>query len=276
MPSELPLLRVLLLLSLALAPLGTHGLLLSLRSRLGLGAYLGALLCAAVGLFGLAPLACVVWLLFTSVSFALFLRERAESWRSPRTWAACVPFLFSNIAAVWLVSGANDLHLLGYDRPFSYYAALHGTVLGWTFVGAMAVLAQREGAVIYLASVFVCLVSFLLIALGIDQLHLLKPIGVLGLSIALPTCQLAFLRSVWTRNRASFALGLVSFAGLVFTMLLAWRNELGMGDLVSVGILRGMVSVHGVLNALVVGPCFLVAVALHARRPTDPVRSAAA
>ena len=55
-----------------------------------------------------------------------------------------------------------------------------------------------------------------------------------GLSIAIPAAQLVFLRSVWARSRASFALGLVSFAGLAITMALAWRNELSMGELVSV------------------------------------------
>lgn len=263
---ELVVLRVLLFLSMALGPLGTHWLLSSERSRLRGAAYLGALGCAAAGLFTPAPVLCVVWLAFCAASFALFLRARAGSLRSPGTLAGCVPFLFSNIAAVWLVSGANDLHLLGYDTPFSYYASLHGNVLGWILLGALAVLANRDGPQrhLYVASVFVCLVSFLLIALGIDQLRALKPIGVVGLSIAIPATQLLFLRSVWARSRASFALGLVSLVGLGFTMTLAWRNELGMGELVSVGTLRGMVSVHGVLNALVVAPCFLFAVALDA------------
>jgi hypothetical protein len=264
--SELVLLRVLLLLSMALGPLATHWLLFSERSRLGVAAYVGALACGGAGLFGPAPILCVVWLSFSAASFALFLRSRASSLRTRGVLAACVPFLFSNIAAVWLVAGANDLHLLGYDTQFSYYAALHGNVLGWALIGALAVLANRDGPQrgVYVASVFVCLVSFLLIALGIDQLRALKPIGVVGLSIAIPAAQLVFLRSVWARRRASFALGLVSFAGLAFTMALAWRNELSMGELVSVATVRGMVSVHGALNALVVAPCFLFAVALDA------------
>ena len=58
---------------------------------------------------------------------------------------------------------------------------------------------------------------------------------------------------------------LASFAGLVFTMVLAWRNELSMPVFQVVAGIRGMVSVHGVLNTVVVAPCFLLAVSLDAR-----------
>lgn len=265
--SELSLLRVLLLLSMAVGPLGTHRFFFAEPSRLRVAAHVGALACAALGLF-VAPILCVAWLLFCVGSFALFLRERVASRRWPELIAACIPFLFSIIAAVWLVGGANDLHILGYGAEFSYYAALHGNVLGWILIGALAVLADHGGPHrrVYLASVFVCFASFLLIALGIDQLRALKPIGVVGLSVAIPAAQLVFLRSVWSRDRRAFALGGVSLAGLVLTMVLAWRNELSMPVFSVVGNIRGMVSVHGALNAVVVAPCFLLAVALDARR----------
>ncbi|MBK6696550.1 MAG: hypothetical protein IPG50_30825 [Myxococcales bacterium] len=202
--SELTLLRVLLLLAMAMGPLGTHRFFFAEQSRLRVGAHVLALACAALGLFLDAPVLCGAWLLFCAGSFALFLGERASregaaALRSPDVLAASVPFLFSNIAAVWLVGGANDLRILGYGTAFSYYAALHGNVLGWILVGALAGLAQRGGPErrVYLASVLVCLVSFLLLAFGIDQLRALKPLGVVGLSLALPASQLAFLRSVW-------------------------------------------------------------------------------
>lgn len=270
--SELTLLRVLLLLAMAMGPLGTHRFFFAERSRLRVGAHVLALACAALGLFLDAPVLCGAWLLFCAGSFALFLGERgsregAAALRSPDVLAASVPFLFSNIAAVWLVGGANDLRILGYGTAFSYYAALHGNVLGWILVGALAALAQRGGPErrLYLAAVFVCLVSFLLLAFGIDQLRALKPLGVGGLSLALPASQLAFLRSVWPRHRTAFALGCVSLAGLVFTMGLAWHNELSMPAFLAVAGLRGMVSVHGTVNAVVVAPCFLAAVRLRAR-----------
>jgi hypothetical protein len=273
--SELFLLRVLLLLAMAMGPLGTHRFSFAEPSRLRVGAHIGALACAALGLFTGAPILCVAWLLFCAVSFALFLRERVsrggvQSLRSLDVLVACVPFLFSNIAAVWLVGGSNDLRILGYDPAFSYYAALHGNVLGWILLGALAVLARARGPerAIYVACVLVCLVSFLSIAFGIDQLRALKPIGVVGLSLALPVAHLAFLRSVWSKNRSAFALGSVSLAALVFTMVLAWQNELAIPGFVTVAGIRSMVSVHGTMNALVVAPCFLAAVTLHAR-PTS-------
>ena len=268
MVPELSLLRGLLLLSMVVGPFATRSLFAE-SSRLRSVAHVGALACAAAGLLAPLPMLCVAWLVFCAASFVVFLRSRAGSLRSLRVLAAAVPFVFSNIAAVWLVGGANDLHLLGYGPDFSYYAALHGNVIGWIVIGTLATLADRDSPQrgIYLASVLVCLVSFLLIAFGIDQLRALKPIGVLGLSIALPISQLAFLRSVWSRNRAAVVLGCVSFAGLIVTMVLAWRNEIAMPVSPVVAGIRGMVSVHGVLNAVVVAPCFLLAVSLAARKP---------
>lgn len=271
--SELDLLRVLLLFSMALGPLGTHRHFFGGHSLLRLAAHLVAFACAATGLLWPAPLLCVAWLLFCAGSFALFLRSRLASLGSPRVLAACVPFLFSNIAAVWLVAGSNDLHLLGYGMNFSFYAALHGNVLGWIVMGALAILVDREEieSTPYLPALFICFASFLLIALGIDQLHALKKIGVVGISVALPLSQLAFLRSVWGRDRAAFALGALSLAGLVFTMVLAWGNELAIRVLDDVLGIRAIVSVHGVLNAIVIAPTFLLAVALaHPTRPAGP------
>jgi hypothetical protein len=264
--TELSLLRILLLVSMLVGPLGTHRVFLP-PSRARAAAHAIALACAAVGMF-YVPILCVVWLGFCATTFAQFLWARRTS-LSLHVFAASVPFVFSNVAASWIVGGANDLQILGYDVYFSYYAALHGNVLGWIVIGAIAILAEPVGPrrTIYVASVFTCLPSFLLIAFGIDQLAVLKPIGVVGLSIALPIAQLAFLRDAWVRDRLAFALGCISAACLVFTMVLAWRNELAMPAFLVAGI-RGIVSVHGTLNALVTAPCFLLAVlVLRGRAP---------
>jgi hypothetical protein len=265
--SELSLLHGLLLLSMVVGPFATRRL-FAQSSRLRDVAHVGAFVCAAAGLFAPLPLLCVAWLVFCAAIFALFLRSRAWALGSPRVLAASVPFIFSNIAALWLVGGANNLQLLGYGAHFSYYAALHGNVIGWILIGTLAILADHDSPQrgVYVTSVLVCLVSFLLIAFGIDRLRVLKPIGVIGLSVALPISQLVFLRSVWSRNRPAFILGCVSLAGLVFTMVLAWRNELSMPVFPMVAGIRGMVSVHGVLNTVVVAPCFLLAIVLEARR----------
>jgi hypothetical protein len=112
----------------------------------------------------------------------------------------------------------------------------------------------------------VCAASFLLVALGIDQLRLLKPIGVVGLSIALPASLLAFLDESRSRNRSAFVLASASLSGLLVSMVLAWRNELSLPPLPAIGGVRSMVALHGVLNAVVVAPSFLAAVALDAPR----------
>jgi YndJ-like protein len=273
--SELDVLHLLLLLSMAVGPFATNQLWIPLRPQLRLAAHGAALAGSAIGLLLPAPYLCAVWPLFCAGSLVAFVRSRAASLRTTEVLTACVPFLFSNIAAVWLVGGANNLHLLGYGAKFSYYAALHGNVLGWILLGGLAIATDRDDPLrrVYSASVFVCLASFLLIAFGIDQLHWLKPLGISGLSLALPAAEFAFLRSVRTRNRPAFALGCVSFGGLIVTLLLAWANELSLAVSIAAGDVRGMVSVHGVVNALVVGPCFLAAVSLdrhresHGRKP---------
>ena len=274
--SELSLLRALLLASMALGPLATRGL-FPARSRLRDAAHLGALACAAAGMLAPAPALTVVWLLFCAGSFAGYLHARAAALRSPAALATCVPFVFSNIAATWLVGGTNELHLLGYGVHFSYYAALHGNVLGWLVLGTVATLADPPGPHrrLYLATILVALASFLLIAFGIDQLRALKPIGVVGLSVVLPGAQLVFLRGAWSRSRPGFVLGVISLTTLALTMALAWQNELALPVLQAIPGIRGMVSVHGLLNTLVVAPCFLLAAGLDARARRDQARAAA-
>lgn len=266
--SELDLLRGLLISSMALGPLGTHRHFAIHASwgsvRWGVVVYVSALVCAVVGLLLPAPKLCAVWLLYCAGTFGMFLRSRRGSLRSRRVLATCVPFLFSNIAAVWFVSGANDLRLLGYGPHFSFYAALHGNVLGWIFLGALAILADREArpSSPYVPAMFTGLVSFLLVAFGIDQFRPLKLFGVIGLSLVLPWSQIAFLRSVWGRNWRSVALGVVSLAGLGVTMALAWGNEIAVHLLDGLWGIPGIVSIHGVLNAVIVAPSFLLAVSL--------------
>ena len=263
--TELDLLRALLLLAMTLAPLGTHRFLLP-PTRWAAAGHALAVACVAVGLFASVPVLCGAWLVFCLASFGRFLQSRAAALRSPYELAGAVPFVFSIIAAVWLVGGSNGFHILGYGANFSYYAALHGNVVGWMMVGPLAVLARQDGPHrnLYLVAVVVSFGSFLLVAMGIDGHPAIKPIGVLGLSVALPVAQLAFVHRVWTTNKAAFALGCISLLGLVLTFVLAWQHELGLLSLPAVLGVRPMVSVHGLINGVVVAPCFLLAVALEA------------
>ncbi len=287
--TELALLRALLLGSLIVASLGTHRLFFSARSflarsclarsvparsvparaRAHIALNVVGLACAAAGLYSPVPVLAVGWLVFCAGQLAWFAWRDRRALRSLAGLAGAVPLLFSNVSAVWIVGGANDLGILGYGPHFSFYAALHGVVLGWILVGAIAGLAQRDGPdrTLYGAAVMVCFASFLLIAVGIDQLRAIKPVGVIGLSLAIPAAQLVFLRRAWSRHRGAFALGGVSLLGLVFTLTLAWRNELGMAAFPALLEVRGMVSAHGVINAAVVAPSFLLAVILDGDPP---------
>lgn len=227
-----------------------------------------ALVLTVVGLFSSSWLSwlCVAWPLFCAGSFALFLRRRfahlRSRLRSPWELAKCVPFVFSIVAAGWLVGGANDLGILGYGPHFSFYAALHGNVLGWLLVGAFAILAdpERRFGRVHLAVIAVCFVSFFLIAFGIDQLRWLKPIGVAGLTIAIPVGQVCFVRGA--RNAKARVLGMLSLLIFIGTMTLAWLNEAAMLGTMQIAEVRVMVSLHGILNAAVVAPSFLAAVLL--------------
>lgn len=272
--TELDMLRGLLLVSLALVPFATERAFIAPPWRHRTALHLGSLAAAAASLFSPLPQLSVGWLFYCgAISARLGLQLlRQGRWRSLSQLAKGVPCAFSVIGAVWLVGATNDLRILGYGPTFSFYAALHGNVLGVLVVGSLAALANdvRPHRRLYLAAVLVCFASFLLIALGIDQLRAIKPIGVVGLSAAIPISQLAFLKETRSRHRRAFALALVSLVGLAFTMLLAWRNELLLPPLVSALGIRGMVSVHGVLNALVVAPAWLLAVTLDRRRSETP------
>lgn len=264
--AELGWLRILLLVSLLVVPLATdHGF--APRSARSVAAHLGAWLLTAVGLWGPMPSLVSAWLAFCLGSFVRFLWHRGRYLRSSVEVAKAIPFVFSIIAAVWLAGAANDLRILGYGPAFSFYAALHGNVLGVTLVGALAALSAQDRPYrrFYTAAVFVCFASFLLVALGIDRLALLKPIGVLGLSVTIPAAQLVFLRDVAGKNRTATALAGISLAGLGVTMLLAWRNELALAPLRPMLGVRSMVSVHGVINTVVVAPSMLLAVVLDRR-----------
>lgn len=270
MDTELHFLHGLLIVALISAPFVTSRFFLERTQRHDVAHVVAGVVTVAALLFGL-PVLTLAWLLFCAFGFGLFLHQRFAHLRSwhDRTWyelAKCVPFVFSIVGATWLVSGANGFRLLGYERAFSYYAALHGHVLGWMVVGGIAVLANHAARFnrFYLVAVFASLVSFLLIAFGIDGVPYIKPIGVFGITALVGTSMVLFVVSVRRTAPRAFALGLVSLLGFVFTMTLAWQNEVGLDLAPSLGA-RAMVSLHGVVNGVVVAPCFLLALYVHRR-----------
>jgi hypothetical protein len=204
-----------------------------------------------------------IWPLFCAFGFFLHLKNEQRMIFSAVGIAGCIPFVFSLISSVWLVAGANDLRLLGYDPAWSYYAALHGSYLGWILTGCLAFLSRRDRSDrVDLWGCYSCFVLFLLVAFGIDGVPWIKRIGVVGLSALLP-----FLigRYAFTRgrgNRRSVFLARLSLCSIVFSMALAILNEFwAAAPRVAFGV-PVMVFTHGLVNALFTIPSFLLALFL--------------
>lgn len=265
--SEIVMLRLLLVAAMMGAPLITREFLLT-ASKLHDVTHVVAFLLTVVALFIDWPQLSVVWLLYCLFAFGLFVRESVA--QRGRRWTVhqalrLFPFVFSVVGALWLVSGANDFGLLGYGIFFSYYAALHGHVLGWMLIGSMILLATRPTRFQqwYLVAGLVSVVSFFLIAFGIDGVPFIKPAGVTGLTLAIGCAQILFLFE--KRSKSATALGLISLLGFSLTLLLAWRHELNLP--VGEGLLgvRPMVSLHGFINSVVVAPCMVAAALMDTR-----------
>ncbi len=203
----------------------------------------------------------VAWPLFCLFGFVLYVKVEFRSLLCVRGVATCIPYVFSLISSLWFVAGVLDLRLLGYDPIWSFYAALHGSFLGWLFVGCLAFLMKREPASnVYLYGCYVVFLFFLLIAFGIDGVPYLKPIGVVGLSFAAPLLIARYAFEFGKRNTTSLLFCLLSLASICLSMSLALLKEFGMAV---PGFAFGfpvMVIVHGLLNALVVVPCFYLAI----------------
>lgn len=260
MVAELNILHLLLIAAMVVAPASTSRFFLE-PSRLHDILHAAALSLTTAGLLFDFPLLTFAWLLFCGFGFVLFLRQRFTRLFAVYELAKCVPYVFSLIAATWLVSGSNGYGLLNYGKAFSYYASLHAHFLGWAIVGGLAFLANEAERFnrFYLLAVFVCLAAFLLIAFGIDGIAVIKPIGVLGLTVTIAVSQLLFLVIAKNKSPLAFSLGCASLLGFVITMTLAWLNELGELSGAWLFGTRAMVSLHGLLNGFVVAPCFLLA-----------------
>lgn len=262
--TELTLLYVLLTVAFVLAPRMTRAFFLN-RSKFYSGAHLLALVVLLAGaLLGIEVLA-AAWPLFCVLGFVLFLNNERRHVLSLRGIATCIPFVFSLIASTWFFAAVHDLHLLGYNTTWSLYAALHGSFLGWMFVGCLAFLSRRPGAsAVYLWGCYLCLVLFLLVAFGIDGAAHLKPIGVIGLSGLVPWMigTYAFGLRHSPNSRASLSLAVLSLLSILASMTLAVLNEFWpAAPRVALG-LPVMVIAHGFLNAVITVPCFYFAIRL--------------
>ncbi len=151
----------------------------------------------------------------------------------------------------------NDLHLLGYNRTWSFYAAIHGSFLGWMFVGCLAFLSKRiDSSKLYLSGCYLTFIFFLFVAFGIDGTPYIKPIGVIGFSFIVPLFIGLYAFSLTKENRISRYLAALSFCSIVVSMALALLNEFWVGAPRMAFGIPIMVGAHGFLNAIVTIPCF--------------------
>lgn len=265
---QVDLLHALVLWTFVLAPRMTRRLLLGGSQIYGV-THVFALLVLVISLATDLPWLAVVWPLFCAFGFFLLLKNEGVRLLSSRGAVRSLPFAFSLVSATWFVAARSDLHLLGYDRAWSYSASLHGSVLGWLVIGCTAHLAARGSGRLYLAACYVSLPLFLCVAFGIDGVAHVKRIGAVSLSVLVPLVIGRYALDVRGRAKTSFRLALVSFLAVIVSMTLALLNELWTSfPRVLLGM-PTMVVVHGCLNAVVVAPGFFGAIACDREKADD-------
>lgn len=229
---------------------------------------LSLLILLGAGVLGFNWIA-VIWPLFCVFGFLLYFNQERQLIFSVKGFASCIPFLFSLISSVWFFSGINDLHLLGYNKNWSYYAALHGSILGWLFVGCLAKLSKGPNASnVYLFGCYLCFLLFLTVVFGIDGIPNIKRLGVIGLSVFVPFAIGLFTFNLKKENRLSLFFAVISLFSIAASMTIAILNEFWVNfPKVAFGM-PIMTLTHGLINALFTVPCFYMAVRLAPEGPS--------
>lgn len=203
----------------------------------------------------------IAWPLFCAIGLFLYLKTEFKLVLSLKGIASCIPFIFSLIASLWLTAGILDLRLLGYNQTWSFYAALHGCFLGWILVGCFAFLAKRKtGYHAHLIGCYLIFILFLFVAFGIDGTLILKRIGVIGLSLVTPLLIGIYAFNLDKRNTTSRRLSILSLVSILSSMALALLKEFGILNPEFIAGIPVMVLAHGFLNAVIVVPCFYLAI----------------
>lgn len=264
MDTELYILYFLLLIALILAPILSNDLLLQ-RHRFYRIGHIISVVIVLIGILSDATLLVSAWILFCIAGLILHFIERFKGRLTLSFVATNIPFLFSIIGSVWFFSGVNDLYLLGYNEHWSLYAAMHSMFLGWMYIGCLAHLASNNypNARIYTIGCCLCLVLFLFVAFGINGIPHLKSMGAIGLSILVPFY--IFLFCWHSQNTTARLLGGTSIVALLYSMTLALMNEFWIVQPPTTLGINSMVTLHGIINAVIVIPCFYVAVRLNYR-----------
>jgi hypothetical protein len=258
---ELSYLNFLLAIGLIVGPMMTRKFFLG-NSRIYGFAHLIAFLVVAVGFTLSMHELYFAWNIFCLFGFIIFLRKNFSNLFNLKNLAECISFVFSIIASIWLFSGANDLFLLGYNREWSYYAALHGNYLGWMLIGSFIIISRSfQGRIksFYLTCSFVFLFLFLLIAFGIDGVPYIKRIGAMGVVCLAPLLIGYYTISLWRIRKFSFYLSAISFISILFTVFLAASNEIGFLSPTVFLNVPSMVSLHGLINGVIAIPSLYLA-----------------
>lgn len=258
--TELVFLNLFLGVAFVLAPLMTSRFFLS-SSRLYLAAHKVALAVLFFGAILKLNYLAGVWPLFCALGLLLHLKNESKSGFSANVVASIIPFAFSLISAVWFFAGVNDLQLLGYGKAWSFYAALHGSYLGWMFVGCLALLSKRPNSSrLYLWGCYLSFIFFLCVAFGIDGIPYIKRVGVVGLSLLVPSLIGLYAFSLTEANKTSRYLAALSLLSIAASMALALLNEFWPALPRLAFGLPIMVIAHGFLNAMLAVPCFYLAI----------------
>ncbi len=260
--TELSILNLFLCVAFILAPFMTNNFFLG-GSAIYSRAHASSLFVLLLAMIFELRCAYIAWPIFCIFGFFLYLKQERQLILSTKGIASCIPFVFSLISSVWFVAGANDLRLLGYNENWSYYAALHGSILGWLFVGCLAFLSKSPRASrLYLFGCYICLFLFLFVAFGIDGVPYIKRIGVIGLSVLVPLSIGFFLFKLKKEKRLSIILSVISLFSIILAMAIAILNEFWVGIPRVVFGMPFMTATHGVINTIFTLPCFYLAIRL--------------
>ncbi len=260
--TEILVLNIALFIAFVLAPLMTKSFFLA-GSKIYSDGHKASLMVLLGGALLNVNYTSIVWPLFCSYGFFLYLKSEYKLIFSVKGAAGCIPFIFSLISSVWFVAGVNNLQLLGYNKVWSYYAALHGCFLGWILTGCLAFLARRKNSSnIYLWGCYMSFLLFLFVAFGIDGVPYIKRIGVVGFSLMMPFVMGYYAINLKKANKLSMSLSWISIFSIILSMSLAVLNEFWAGFPKMISGVSTMVMTHGLINMFVAVPCFFLAIRL--------------
>lgn len=264
--SEIFLLNLFLSVAFVLAPLMTNLFFLN-NSSVYSHAHVVALIAAAIGVVLDSSFLTAVWPLFCAFGLLLYLKNEYDRIFTLKGIAAFIPFIFSIVSSIWFFAGTNDLYLLGYNRAWSFYAALHGSFLGWMFIGCLAHLSKKPNSCeFYLWGCYLSFIFFLFVAFGIDGIPYVKRIGVVGLSAVVPLSIGLYAFSLKSDNRNTRFWSGLSLFSIVVSMILAVLNEYWIAAPRIAFGLPIMVFAHGFINAIIAIPAFFLSVRLEHNR----------